>query len=82
MVVAGEEVEVFLDGYDKTSGQLEVAQEGSLSDPIEGILVLAQDQDKPGGGFDPKQSFSGMISDFNIFSRYVKILIICQNCFH
>ena len=34
-----------------------------------GILILGQEQDSYGGGFDKFQSFSGKISQFNIFKR-------------
>ena len=33
-----------------------------------GLLVIGQDQDTVGGGFDRRQSFSGMISQFNIWN--------------
>ena len=65
-------VDIFLNGDKKTSGELEVTEDETA--PVDGIMVLAQDQDKPGGGFDPKQSFSGMMSDFHIFSRCIKFL--------
>ncbi|XP_068249302.1 uncharacterized protein [Palaemon carinicauda] len=32
-----------------------------------GILVLGQDQDKPGGGFERKHSLCGSIADFHLF---------------
>lgn len=38
---------------------------------VEGVLVLGQDQDKPGGGYDEDSSFSGTIIDFHIFARVV-----------
>ena len=34
-----------------------------------GILIVGQEQDSYGGGFDKFQSFSGKISQFNIFNR-------------
>ena len=33
-----------------------------------GLLVIGQDQDNVGGGFDRRQSFSGLISQFNIWN--------------
>ncbi|XP_064095797.1 uncharacterized protein LOC135207858 isoform X2 [Macrobrachium nipponense] len=33
-----------------------------------GLLVLGQDQDKPGGGFEPKHSLSGSFADFKLFA--------------
>ena len=35
----------------------------------QGILILAQEQDSFGEGFDKKQSFIGNIAQFNIFGR-------------
>ena len=35
----------------------------------QGILILAQEQDSFGEGFDKKQSFVGSIAQFNIFER-------------
>ena len=37
----------------------------------QGILILAQEQDSFGEGFDKKQSFIGNIAQFNIFGRSV-----------
>ncbi|KAL9983773.1 hypothetical protein ACROYT_G005997 [Oculina patagonica] len=34
-----------------------------------GVLVLGQDQDSLGGGFQTKDSFQGMLSNFNIWDR-------------
>lgn len=34
-----------------------------------GLLILGQEQDSFGGGFDKFQSFSGKISQFNVFQR-------------
>ncbi|XP_042894047.1 uncharacterized protein LOC122267911 [Penaeus japonicus] len=36
---------------------------------LNGSLVLGQESDKVGGGFQALQSFSGIISDFNLYSR-------------
>lgn len=73
VVVDGQMVDIFLNGDNKATGELEVAEEDATA-TVDGILILAQDQDKHGGGFDPKQSFSGMISDYNIFSRCKQFL--------
>ena len=35
-----------------------------------GLLILGQEQDSFGGGFDKFQSFSGKISQFNVFQRF------------
>ena len=62
----------------KESGsQLTVALEGG------GTLVLGQDQDKPGGGFDPSSSLSGAIADLQLFpmilnQKEVQILHQCH----
>ena len=57
-------------------GQLEkTAQFKTILDPAkdgEGLMILAQEQDSFGGGFDRKQSFAGTISQFNMFERYSK----------
>lgn len=37
--------------------------------PTDGILILGQDQDAPGGDLDPEQSFSGKIGYFNAWDR-------------
>ena len=34
-----------------------------------GILILGQEQDIPGGGFDAKQSFSGHLTQVNFWRR-------------
>jgi len=34
-----------------------------------GIMILGQEQDTFGGGFDPRESFSGQIAQFNMFTR-------------
>ena len=36
------------------------------------IEFFFQEQDTFGGGLDPKQSFSGQIAQFNMFSRWEK----------
>ena len=54
-------------------GQLKLMKEFKTTfDPLKdgkGILILGQEQDSYGGGFDKFQSFSGKISQFNIFKR-------------
>ena len=67
VIINKERVKVFLNGTEESSGVME-EREDSLAN-VSGTLVLAQDQDKPGGGFDIKQSFSGCITDFIIFNR-------------
>ena len=46
---------------------------GPILARLESILFFFQEQDTFGGGLDPKQSFSGHIAQFNMFSR-------CENC--
>ena len=44
----------------------------TILDPVldgNGLLILGQEQDTFGGGFDKFQSFSGKISQFNMFQR-------------
>ena len=54
-------------------GNLEkTAQFKTILDPTkdgEGMMILAQEQDSFGGGFDRKQSFAGMIAQFNMYER-------------
>ena len=48
----------------------------TILDPVldgNGLLILGQEQDTFGGGFDKFQSFSGKISQFNMFERWVDI---------
>lgn len=55
------------------SGNLvKVSEFTTILDPEkdgQGILILAQEQDSFGEGFDKKQSFVGNIAQFNIFER-------------
>ena len=37
--------------------------------PLDGALMLGQEQDKRGGGTDPSQGFSGELTQFNIWDR-------------
>ena len=46
----------------------------TILDPVldgNGLLILGQEQDTFGGGFDKFQSFSGKISQVNMFQRWV-----------
>ena len=56
-------------------GKLETTAEfKTILDPAEdgkGILILAQEQDSFGGGFNRKQSFAGILSQFNLFQRFI-----------
>ena len=55
-------------------GELKLTREfTTILDPVldgNGILILGQEQDSFGGGFDKFQSLSGKISQFNMYSRY------------
>ena len=55
-------------------GKLEkTAEFKTILDPAKdgkGMMILTQEQDSFGGGFDRKQSFAGRISQFNLFERY------------
>ncbi|MBL4613139.1 MAG: tandem-95 repeat protein, partial [Emcibacter sp.] len=65
--------------WDSTTGELSVYVDGSLTDtataqtghPIQagGTLILGQEQDSVGGGFDSTQEFSGTVHSFKIFSE-------------
>ena len=37
---------------------------------VQGILILGQEQDTYGGGLAIDQSFSGLITQFNVWDRY------------
>ena len=39
----------------------------------DGSLVLGQDQDTPGGGFQSSQSFKGSLTNVNVWSVYLKV---------
>ena len=58
-----------------SQGKLQkTAQFKTILDPSKdgkGLMILAQEQDSCGGRFDRKQSFAGMISQFNIFERFI-----------
>ena len=72
-----------LTGLDENSvfAKVQIWSQGSLRftkefttilDPVldgNGLLILGQEQDSFGGGFDKFQSFSGKISQFNMFQR-------------
>ena len=48
-----------------------------------GVIVLGQDQDYDGGGFDNKQSFAGEMANVNIWSRVLtrkEILKMSRSC--
>ena len=48
-----------------------------------GTLVLGQDQDSVGGGFNADQSFQGMLSNVNIWNKALaaeKIRKMSQSC--
>lgn len=36
-----------------------------------GVVVIGQDQDNIGGGFDPSQGFDGLLDDIRVFDRIV-----------
>ena len=59
-----------------TVGTLRFTKEfTTILDPVldgDGLLILGQEQDTFGGGFDKFQSFSGKISQFNMFQRWVE----------
>ncbi|XP_023348146.1 neuronal pentraxin-2 [Eurytemora carolleeae] len=74
-------VELFYDGKLAVSLIVNTIIPGG-DEITQGILILGQEQDMHGGGFDIKQSFSGLISQFNIFNRIITELQIqaMQDC--
>ncbi|XP_059195727.1 C-reactive protein-like [Centropristis striata] len=58
-------VQVWLDG--KPSSRKLVSSGSHISGPI--LIVLGQDQDSFGGGFDINQSFIGMLSDVHLWDH-------------
>ena len=46
--------------------------------PMDGILMLGQEQDKRGGGTDPSQSFSGEITQANMWDRALTAQEVAQ----
>ncbi|XP_078594462.1 uncharacterized protein LOC144872277 [Branchiostoma floridae x Branchiostoma japonicum] len=58
--------QVYMDGTLKKSG-LRLNLGGKVRSG--GTWILAQDQDKVGGGFDPNQAFSGELSQVNLWDR-------------
>ncbi|XP_074484787.1 serum amyloid P-component-like, partial [Sebastes fasciatus] len=56
-------VQLWLDG--KPSSRKFISSGSSISGPI--IIVLGQEQDSHGGGFDSSQSFVGMMSDVHMW---------------
>ena len=60
-------IKIFLEGKLESTAEFK-----TILDPLkdgEGLMILAQEQDSFGGGFDGRQSFAGMISQFNMFER-------------
>ena len=55
---------------------------GYLELQNDGTLVLGQDQDIPGGGYDREQAFSGEISQFGIWDRVLSQdeIVSLANC--
>ncbi|XP_062278829.1 C-reactive protein-like [Scomber scombrus] len=60
-------VQVWLDG--KPSSRKFVSSGSNINGPI--IIVLGQEQDSYGGGFDIKQSFVGMMSDVHMWDYVI-----------
>ncbi|XP_037776719.1 neuronal pentraxin-2-like [Penaeus monodon] len=61
--------DVFMNGERVTSGSWIPMRKVLLSS--EEVAVLGQDQDVEGGGFDSAQSFSGELTAFNIWGRFL-----------
>ncbi|XP_062278766.1 C-reactive protein-like [Scomber scombrus] len=60
-------VQLWLDG--KPSNRKFISSGSNINGPI--IIVLGQDQDSYGGGFDSKQSFVGMMSDVHVWDYII-----------
>ena len=71
-------VEVYIDGQSQfsTTG-VETGQTISGG----GTLILGQEQDSPGGGFDSNQTFAGTYSDFRVFDDVRSATEISDNAF-
>ncbi|EDO44020.1 predicted protein, partial [Nematostella vectensis] len=65
---------IYIDGDTQQSGKA-LAAEFSITDAI---VVLGQDQDTYGGGFDPNQVFLGSLTGGNIWSRVLSAQEIAQ----
>uniref|UniRef100_A0ABM0GWW2 Pentraxin family member n=1 Tax=Saccoglossus kowalevskii TaxID=10224 RepID=A0ABM0GWW2_SACKO len=67
--------QIFVDGVLVDSGTV------SKGTPIQGggVLVLGQDQDVVGGGFDPFQAFVGKMTNFNLWNRVLTNQEIIEN---
>ena len=67
-----------------SQGQLQLTKEfTTILDPVQGgngILILGQEQDSFGGGFDKFQSFQGEISQFNMYNRLTLLIQCSANC--
>ena len=66
--------------WESSSGDVNVYKDGALSEILVdvqtgtqikdgGIWVIGQDQDSPGGGFQAKDSFNGILTEVNIWNR-------------
>jgi hypothetical protein len=66
--------------WESSSGDVNVYKDGALSEILVdvqtgtqikdgGIWVIGQDQDSPGGGFQAKDSFKGILTEVNIWNR-------------
>ncbi|KAM8735725.1 C-reactive protein-like [Acanthopagrus schlegelii] len=60
-------MQLWIDG--KPSSRIFVSSGSNINGPI--IIVLGQDQDNHGGGFNAKQSFVGMMSDVHMWDYVV-----------
>ncbi|XP_078103706.1 C-reactive protein-like [Sander vitreus] len=69
--------QLWLDG--KPSSRKFISSGSNISGPI--IIVLGQEQDTHGGGFDIKQSFVGMLSDVHLWDHILSPCEI-QNYMH
>ncbi|XP_066946741.1 C-reactive protein-like [Macrobrachium rosenbergii] len=73
LVVSSTAHKLYIDGIEVLNKKITRDSSQYAGDPLivlegGGLLVLGQDQDKPGGGFEPKHSLSGSIADFQLFA--------------
>lgn len=68
-LILAQDITVYVDGDLFTTLKVTVPSDLSAGITGGGVLILGQDQDKPGGGFYDLDSFSGAVADLQLFSR-------------
>ena len=67
LIISKGRAEIFFNGKSEIAGVMKEAKEILTEQYC--ILVLGQDQDSHGGGFDVRESFSGAIAEFTVVNR-------------